>query len=234
MTYIWNSTGRYQELFRDCHKKKKKSLLRVNERPIPTSSGPDIPGRLHPDTSLKLPTQRNIFPYWKDWGIQTLKMEKKEENVGNNRKKNKKIKISVFRCPLGKKKKCSFQNSDLFQKVFRKKGHLFPQMLCLTSVVWESTSPVGLPVYLSLPPPDPRRFSSGFLWCILSFRAWFGFCRICVSWTMQRQRGWEEQKVQEGTTWRGGDGQPHTSHIILALKKGLKRTWWKHEFPPTD
>lgn len=90
--------------FQGLPQKKKKSLLRVNERPIPTSSGPDIPGRLHPDTSLKLPTQRNIFPYWKDWGIQTLKMEKKEENVGNNRKKNKKIKISVFRCPLGEKK----------------------------------------------------------------------------------------------------------------------------------
>lgn len=140
MTYIWNSTGRYQELFRDCHKKKKKSLLRVNERPIPTSSGPDIPGRLHPDTSLKLPTQRNIFPYWKDWGIQTLKMEKKEENVGNNRKKNKKIKISVFRCPLGEKKNAVSKTVTFSKRSLEKKDIYF--LRCCVWQVWFEKVPV--------------------------------------------------------------------------------------------
>lgn len=77
--------------------------------------------------------------------------------------------------------------------------------------------------------PSPLGLDLGFVGSVFP-----GLWCLQPSQPLQRQRGWEEQKVQEGTTWRGGDGQPHKSHIILALKKGLKRTWWKHEFPPTD
>lgn len=82
---------------------------------------------------------------------------------------------------------------------------------------------------LSLMYPSPLGPDLGFVGSVFP-----GLWCLQPSQPLQRQRGWEEQKVQEGTTWRGGDGQPHKSHIILALKKGLKRTWWKHEFPPTD